>query len=132
MRLIIFVIILLSAGVQASESRSVILTFVQFSSDKIWVYSVPHDTASSLPQWVPGKGEPPLGVTEALSVARLEYPNQELTSVRLAKKRYQGDELWFYIFEFFAPDQVVVLMNGVLVKGKTINEKEFHQLLQVQ
>ncbi len=135
MRLITVFIILISTGVQASEGRPVILTFVQFSSEKIWVYTVPQDTASSLPQWTPGEGEPPMGVSEALSIARLEYPTLELYSIRLVKKRYKDEEIWFYIFEFptpdqTVPDQTVVLMNGVLVKGKIVGENKFHQLLQ--
>ncbi len=130
--LIMLLILFISPSSSSADKQQVALTFVQFSAEEVVVYSVPKAILAAQKYWVPGEGKVPLGVSNALEVARSRYPNNELTSIRLAKSEFSEREVWFYIFEFMGQKQAVVLMSGDLVESETVKEQEFFQRLRGQ
>jgi len=122
---------------------------------KVRIFAISKAHAERLPQWSPGQGEPPLGVSRAYrkaSEGAQKVLGGELGNYRLHRIQFINDGgggggrgTWFYIFRFMEmtesmpsePRQVmgeirrvVVLMDGCVLPGRVVKEERMVEIIR--
>lgn len=146
--LVVLQTLVLVGSVAAGEHDRYTVTFAPSDDGRVELFSIPRSDVENLPSWNPGVEEPPLSVGEALTAGRKWLKNLgngsdqlPLVDVHLARKWSVGmPEVWFYHLLFSTTPKrrseavksryVVVLMDGRVLDGDKMTEKEFEDLHQ--
>ena len=144
----IFLMIFVFAGnAGAQDHDKLIVTFASDDTQQFQVFSISRSEVKNLPAWNPGEEEPPLSVEEAIRAGEKSLGDSidslRLENIRLAGKSSSGiNDVWFYhLFYANLPADlsdplrgrnVVVLMDGRILKAEIMAVQDFEKLLMQQ
>lgn len=144
-------------GLSDQGPPEVVMTFSGVPKGKsgmVRMFAISEAHEARLPEWSPGRGKPPLGVSPAYRKAseaigrelRAGSGNYRLKYIRLVKKSSGKERVnWFYVILFtgksepseMGPRQevvesrtVAVLMDGTVLLGQIVPEKRMFDILR--
>ena len=154
MKTLTLTILLLSINVCMACEKEVTLTFADAEEGKVRVFTISKDKFNNLPEWKPGEKEAPISINQAfiraknkfLETGELGGKSYRPTDIQLLLKPENDKGHWFYMVLFVehpspkpAPGQhqvfsksrqIVVLLDGTVLAGEVISEKEFYSRIR--
>ena len=134
-------------NIACADSDTRVITFLQEPGGEVLVFEADKQLVKKLPVWDPELADPPLGIRQALSIAKKkiehDFPSKEnkLVDIHL-RYNFQLNEptVWFYAILYtvgssnsgssIANKTIYVLMNGDVLDYRVISKSEFGSMFK--